>query len=174
MASRINRNTQNEGNGLLLNLLLFIPSLLLYMYDYLIRIPNFRSHMLGIIRLAIWGTLFFALVNDSASTFPYVVWGPAYDVFQANHPLLAAGFDIFMLINIIVQLFVAGGMSYGMSDYTRGIIRDGLASGRITFSNNRASDYPNIAEGMGYLDALLGQESSRGKVEYMRKMFGGK
>lgn len=167
-------NTQNQGNGLLLNLILFIPSLILYLYDFLIRIPNFRSHLLGIIRVAFWGTLFFAFVNDNATTFPYVVWGPVYDSFTANYPLLSALTDIFMIINIIVQLFVAGGMSLGMDNYTRGIIRDGLTSGRITFSNNRASDYPNISEGMGYLDALLGQESSRGKVEYMRKMFGGK
>lgn len=156
--------------SVIVHTLRIIYGVLYFLYVWLIKIPDFKSHTLGIVRLIFWGTLFFAMVNDDPASFPFVAWGPSVDYFMSFHPFLSIVTDIFALINLLVQVFVATGFAYENTSYTRNL----LSNSNIRLTGvNQNSNYPAIEEGMGFLDKILDQQSSRGKVEYMRNFFGG-
>jgi len=180
MAKRAKKSvvTQKE-DSFIVKMLCFPFFVILYalqvFYRFMIKIPDFSSPILGVIRLVIWGSLFLAVGNDSTESWPYVALADQTYAFKESNAFIYWLFQVFMVINLIVQLFVTCGFSYNASPSERAAYKTafGMGAMKSTTSNTSSAFGGNIAEGMSFFDSLLGQQSTRGKTEALSKFFGG-
>lgn len=155
-------------------LLIKIWNLFCFAYKWLVKIPDFSSHLLGAIRLVFWGSLLFALYNNSNEAWPYLA-------FQSNWVYLSEKFPIligiaangWMVINLIVQLFVTCGFSYNSTSAERSLI-SGSVNHLAKFSPQPYIPGEHFYEGMLFFDQMLRQQSDRGKVQMLSDFYGGK
>lgn len=160
-------------------ILCFIPFVILRIlqlfYKWAVKIPDFSSPILGVIRLVFWGSLFLALTNDSVESWPYVALADQTTEFQNNNTFIFWLFQVFMVINLIVQLFVTCGFSYNATPAERAAQKTAFGMGALkSVPSSSGFGNTNVGEGFDFLNSLMGQESTRGKTKMLSKFFGGK
>lgn len=169
------------------------------LYSLMVRFPNRSSILLGIFRIAVYfGIIMY--VSEHYETMQEIKGWMLGFVSEGVYKFLAFSGNVFVMINFLLSLLVAGGAYNGLtgsiSSETSGYssideafrYRDGVASmqstsgkveeyAKTSFMNQDTirslSNNKNMSEAMRYLDGKLAMQSTSGKYEMMKKMFGG-
>lgn len=149
-------------------------NLFCWLYKWLVKIPDFSSPLLGAFRLVFWGSILWALQNNSVEAWPYVALDEQWSELTSEYPVIFGILIMgFMVINLIVQLFVTCGFSYNATASERSLI-----AGAVNHSAKWQPQpyYPgeHLASGLEFFDQMLRQQSDRGKVQMMSDFYGGK
>jgi hypothetical protein len=140
-------------------LLSIILGLFKLAYTWLIKIPNDSSHLLGVIRLVLWFVLILTLTDHTTSI------GKQWNELDKAHPfIVGVVFTGAIFVITLLQLFIAAGFSYTVPQQTY----------YVSERNSSNPQGENMSEGFEFLNQMLNQQSTRGKVSMLSQFFGGK
>ncbi len=179
----VSKNAMQESPDTLKDIvlgILLIPFVILrflfrFLYNCLVKVPYNSNMILGFIRTVIMFVVICALSKDTGNILfgnetyyePYIKFVRHITPTEGIANLINFLFSAFIFINLIVQLCVMLGLK------TKPRF---LTAEQAEYENNMDMEnakYPAINKTMEALDSALSQESTHGKIRYLKNLFGG-